>query len=1150
MGDTPSEIGAVTTSHLPDVGKKFFQDSTPSDFNEGLGAKLSRVAEVTKNGFEETPTGIKESAKEFIKPENWGKDALMIGSSAAFGAVARVVLPESGALKTVAGVVMGGMFLKDAAMPVINSWGKVWNDSSSQTMTAASKNMGHGLGDFAVQGTISVVAAGVAAKFTPDVMNKVAPTTWSKIETWKSDNLVTRAASVSLAKPATMQELTVAPKPEVKIQIDRPVPTGVADVAGRPSVKDLSPEQLTDLLKSSSSETARITSGKIGRVGIKGSDGNYHSIDDAIRLLMEGKDPRVEAAGTIATAKSLRISDSDLSKPESIVIGEQPAGKGLPTEETADARGRRSPGQPTDRTPGPKPTGGDGTTKAPTDAAAQPTDLTRPTKEGDGNVTEIGKFLNAKNLAAQAAAIKDSLGRISDQDGLIMDDMNRTTGAIDVRTNPNAKPLLGYEVARQAAFDLAQQVGTDPANFMQVRDLFARFAAGALQSGSMDSSDIAAHVARMDLFAKENFETYRNNIIQAGIDPDVALARKPAPPLVEGTSDVQQIGVDASGNPVYSHEGPHTLRAIYGPNEEPVWPLDMVKTPIREMGMRGVNTSGIYEHEFKHDQFGQMGKFDPEVRDAKLGQAAAKAWGDDANKMVDLPNGGKDPQQVLLDAVVKKMEKVEPAQQDAFLTDQLGLDPQTRVIRGARAAVTVLGDVAKSPVQVPGPDGNPVKISLAELIGNIAAEADQRTPSQVLAEMQGKGTPAETEKAIAANVTKMLGANGQQMLPLADGSKISLADAVIKVSDVARNPRFDTYDKALPAQMSNADILVNIAKAWADETFADWGAASGSGQTAAPYFQALSKDGLLRGATVMGQEMRDPENLLGIEAHPTDLLRPRYQSALIRALATAKGQHDQVLLDWADALDKYSRDASKPGPVTFPSLDTPGQSIKIPQEVFDKFIPELVDTQLNTPLPRLQGKTLFDILPDLRKNMRINLAMSDTWVDAIKAGKGPEGMPFDAHNTKITNVYGAGQPAFLKLVAGGMDPIEANDAVNRFSDFFGDQIVKDRAQAPAAPTAVHKLQFASMARGGGDPTVSNPLGNPFETKLTAGISGVTADGTLDAGKATVPGPLSQGARWIGQALTGSPAISAYSAYQVQDLLGLHKVQQDVLEQNK
>ena len=239
-----------------------------------------------------------------------------------------------------------------------------------------------------------------------------------------------------------------------------------------------------------------------------------------------------------------------------------------------------------------------------------------------------------------------------------MDRMNTHTGAIDVRTNPNVRPLKGYEVASKAAFDLAAEVGTDPASFQQVDGLFERFAAGALQSGTGESSDIAAHVVRMGLYAKENFDTYRDNIIKAGIDPDVALAQKPAPPLVEGTSDLQRIGTDLDGSPVYAHEGPHTLRSIYGPNGEPIWPLDMVKTPIREIGMRGVNTSGIDGHELMHDQFGQMAKFDPVVREAKLGEAAAKAWGDEANKMVDLPNGGKDPQQVLLDAVVRKLAKV------------------------------------------------------------------------------------------------------------------------------------------------------------------------------------------------------------------------------------------------------------------------------------------------------------------------------------------------------------------------------------------------------------------------------------------------------------------------------------------------------------
>ena len=333
-------------------------------------------------------------------------------------------------------------------------------------------------------------------------------------------------------------------------------------------------------------------------------------------------------------------------------------------------------------------------------------------------------------------------------------------------------------------------------------------------------------------------------------------------------------------------------------------------------------------------------------------------------------------------------------------------------MRGARAADTLLGKAGKAVVQVPGSGAMPLEV----FVGNIAAMADARTPVEVLAEMQGKGTPAETTKAISANVDKILGQNGQQMIPQADGSKLSLKDTVMKVSEATRNPKFDTYDKALPAQMSNADILVNVAKAWADETFADWGAAAESGQSAAPYFQALSKDGLLRGATVTGQDMRSPENELGIEAHPTDKLRPRYQAALVRALATINGQHDQVLLDWADALDKYSHDASKPGPILLPSMDTPGQAISIPEEVFDKFIPALVEAQLNTPLPRLQGKTLFDILPDLRKNFRIHDGISEQWVSAIKAGKAPETVSFDAAGTKMTHVYGAGQLTFLKLV--------------------------------------------------------------------------------------------------------------------------------------
>jgi hypothetical protein len=1138
MGDSNIGEGTISSSYMPpDVGKKFFEDASNS--TEGTGAKLERVGEVTAKGLALAPKGALESAASMLDPKNYGKDAEMIASSAAFGAVLRVALPESGALKTAAGVVMGAMFLKDAVKPVGEAWDKVWKDGSAKTMTAASHQMGSGLGDFAVQGTVSVLAAGAAAKMTPGIFKGVAPKTWENIENFKTSRFG-GAASVDLA-PKPQESLVsktspVEKKPELNISL-QPTEAKVT----RPGIKDLTPEQIrTALIEGQSAESARIANHNMTRFGIKGSDGNFHSYDDAVQMLLDGKDPAVEKAGPVPVAKTVTLASMDLTKPGSISVGDKPAVIGPDdVTEMAVRRGGGKGKAPTDQPPPPKPAD---TGVKPTDTAAKPTDTAG---DATGKTTDAAKLLNVKTMSAQADAIKANLAMISDEDGLIMDAMNRNLGAIDVRTNPDVKPLTGYDVPRKAAFDLAQQVGTDPGSFQQVNPLYERFASGALQSGTPGTSDISAHVVRMDQYAKENFETYRQNIIDQGIDPNVALAQKPQAPLVEGTSDVERVGTDADGNPVFAHQGPHTVRAIYGPNGETVWPVDMVKTPIREIGMRGVNTSGIYGHEYMHDQFGHLAEFDPEVRDAKLGDAAAKALGADADKMVDLPGGGKDPQQVLLDSVVRKMAKVDAADQDAFLTEQLGLDQRTRVIRAARAADEVLGATGRKMIQVPNQQPMPLEL----FVGNIAAMADERTPSAVLAELQGKGTPDATSQAISANIDKILGPNGKQALPLEDGSHITLKDAIMKVSDQTRNPKFETYDKPLPKQMSNKDILVNVAKAWADETFADWGAAAESGQSAAPYFQALSKDGMLRSATVIGQDMRNPNNELGIEAHPTDALRPRYQAALIRALATAKGGHDQVLLDWADALTKYSRDASKPGPISFPSMDNPGQAIQIPQDVFDKFIPELVDAQLNTPLPRLQGKTLFDILPDLRKNFRINQGIADTWESAIKAGKGPEDVAFDAGKTKMTNVYGAGQLTFLKLVSEGMDPVKANDAVNQFSDHFGDQIVQDRAAAPAAPTpqALHKLNFAAMSHGIPEGAFKNPL----HAELTAGspLSGLDLSANPNP-MVSSSSRLSQAARWSFNTATSVDGTAALGAYQINDLLGLHQVQHDLLDDKK
>ena len=406
MGDGTSWVGdTAQTANLAEANTRLLHDSNPVFPNLALEARLERIAEVTGKGLGQTPTAALDSGKEMLKPENWGKDALMIGSSAVFGAVLRVALPETGALKTIAGVAMGGMFLKDAAMPVLHAWGKVWNDGSSKTMSAAAKNMGTGLGDFAVQGTVSMLAAGFAAKATPGVMKTAAPETWSKIESWKANNLA-GASTVPIGDNRLASNLSADRGGQIdRINLSARVPgthdgtltaaEAVPTGAGKPSIKDLSPEQIKAiLLKTQSTERVAWAGIKLSKFGIQGSDGNFHSHDDIVGLLLDGKDPAVEPAG-VKTAKTVPLTRADLTQPTSIVFGEQTgAAHGL-TEDAADVAARRGSGGHGEK--GKTPTG-DSPAKPPSDASAQPTDLTRPPVEA-AKVTDASRILNAKNLA-------------------------------------------------------------------------------------------------------------------------------------------------------------------------------------------------------------------------------------------------------------------------------------------------------------------------------------------------------------------------------------------------------------------------------------------------------------------------------------------------------------------------------------------------------------------------------------------------------------------------------------------------------------------------------------------------------------------------------------------------------------------------------
>jgi hypothetical protein len=305
---------------------------------------------------------------------------------------------------------------------------------------------------------------------------------------------------------------------------------------------------------------------------------------------------------------------------------------------------------------------------------------------------------------------------------------------------------------------------------------------------------------------------------------------------------------------------------------------------------------------------------------------------------------------------------------------------------------------------------------------------------------------------LAAAVDQALGVDGNRFIDLPKDSpedeKI-LAEAIKKLgknlprdAKISLGPPPPEDMPPLPEQMPLKSVLTNVLKAWAIEIDADLGAAAESGQTACAYMQAVREGGKLSNSTIMSEGLRSKENPLGVEFHPVDKLRPRIQAALIRKLATASdGAPDKLLLDTANALDAYARDAGQRGPIVFASQNHPGQKLSIPESAFDKVIPAVVDVQLETPLPKLEGKTLMDILPDLRSNLHKNEALSNQWVKAIKLGQAPEKLPFDTSEMTITDVFGAGQPALLKLLAAGMNPMKAAEQVNKFSDFFGNKLL-------------------------------------------------------------------------------------------------------------
>lgn len=1067
----------------PDASHKLAQDAAPQPSNMSLGTKAERVAEVTIKGLADAVPGAVNAAGDFFQPKNWGKDAEMIGSAAVMGLALRTALPESGMIAKSVGLVMGGTFAIGGLKNVTNAWGTVTKYDGSQAMNTAATNMGNGLGEFAVDGAVSMAAGGIGAKETPKIWNKVDAEKWNSLENWKSENLSdTSSIGAMLGRAGDRFHSFTSSLADKIHPSGKTNPVDTDPIAARRS-----------MIANRQSMVADANSNSIYRFGARGADGTPLGLNGTVDALVGNSDPAtivgdraanhpldLPARGPAKLGLVDMTDPANASGPGLIVPDRSVVRSGLlvPRDANTTASGLVIPD-------GIRAASGDGsvhTSASGTSAAPQ---------------TEMERVLNPTTMTQQAAVIRSVLNSVSPDQELAIDALHRTTGAVHVRTSPGVSRLEGYDPAREAMFQIANRYGYVP--------IFDGFADAAVQSGTAGASDVGNQVAMLNRYAKQNYTTYYNNILQAGADPKVALQGRPSPPLFKMVSDLTPDG---------GHMGPHTNPA------QDIFPVDIIEYPVRELGVRGINVPGVYGHEAMHDQYGHLGNFDAQTRDATLNKAAGDVLGSDANTTIDVPNGGVDPQKVLLNNVERVLSSgkiTDPADREAYLTDSLQLSPRMRAYKAETVADQMLGDMGQKQ-GVKTQDG---AIPLTDFVAQIAAQADTRTPDEALSEFQGKADTAAMNQKIGDNIDQMLGNHGSMPVKLEDGTPTTLKNLIMQVSENSRN-EFLTYDKPLPKTITKQDLLVNVARAWDNETFADWGAAAESGQSAAPYFQALRPDGRLSRSTVMMQDMRSDDNPMGIEVHPVDKLRPQIQAAMIRELATAKGGNDQMLLDWADALDKYAKSTGQSGDVQIALGDAPGQKITIPEQQLVDYFGKLAHEQLYQPLPRLQGKTMFDILPDLRKNFRANWDLSDQWASAIKNGQSPDTLPFDAAKTKVTNVYGAGQLAFLKLTADGMDPLQANDAINQYIDHFGEQY-NQQGDPHVGTSFAKRLQLA-----------------PAHTLKTE-VPQYFAKPVASALRATP-----QASTFLGR---NAFAIGAGSgAYTINDLLGMHQVQQEMLNQ--
>jgi hypothetical protein len=228
--------------------------------------------------------------------------------------------------------------------------------------------------------------------------------------------------------------------------------------------------------------------------------------------------------------------------------------------------------------------------------------------------------------------------------------------------------------------------------------------------------------------------------------------------------------------------------------------------------------------------------------------------------------------------------------------------------------------------------------------------------------------------------------------------------------------------------IKKSEFFLKVLQSQANENISDLiGTASGGADTALGLgilLQSLRRDGLLETGSFLSSQFEEY-----IEPHGIDRWRIKLCAELMRQLAP---QNLEVLKQ-AQALDRYAAYAARPGRYYIWAHEENGGQVAVRMKDWDALLPEVLRTQLETPLKSLEGRRLKDILPDISRTVSRIEALASIMECDLRSNKSILPSIFNPKQYSIGEVYAAGLRTWMHMTAQGIDPSKSLIKISRLS---------------------------------------------------------------------------------------------------------------------